>query len=218
MTGPRRDPASPSPTRLDSRSAAARLTALAPIRTLVARRYLLRTGAPRCFPVEFVAAEGLAAPPTSSGEGVVRVVLVDSDEQREAAIQAVALRAPTPGARPIIHVIPDEPWPLLELVGQHVALDGRVREQLRVAREPAAIRELRARKRALELGIRAELKALLAGYTGARWLLGERELHDIGERPTSAVLSDICEQLHDRAPEPGAADVRIGRLIALPTP
>ncbi|MCA9700454.1 MAG: hypothetical protein KC431_23205 [Myxococcales bacterium] len=195
--------------RISNERAAAMLDILSPVDPLVARRHLFRTGTLRYFPVQFVAAEKLRAtldkPDASSGDGNVCIVLFHSEDQRKAIIETIEeeLRIESAPPRPVLCVVPRDPWRLLDLLGEYAALEKLVRDDPRLPHDPVAKREIQARKLDLEGLVQSEVSKLIGhdeAGSSASWHLN-RQTYSVGSaRQLSALVSDICDQVFHLAP------------------
>lgn len=196
-------------TRLTNERAVALLEALSPLDPIVARRHLFETGTLRYFPVKFVAAERLPdeldKPDDTLGDGNVLLVIFQSETQRKAIVETLEdeLRLETASPRPILCVVPRDPWPLHELLGEYAALEQLVRDDPRLPHDPVAKTEIQARKLDLETLIHVEVGRLVGldqGGSTSTWHHDSKQFEVTTARQLSALVSQICDRTFAHAP------------------
>lgn len=200
-----------SPAReLASATASKLLDEVAPQKPLVARRHLFETGTLRFYPVRFVAEPALRdalLDESGNGDGDVLVVISGDEGERDAArkqlTEQYAVLRRDKSQRPVVTVIPANSERILDLLRELAALRHLPEVEPKLHEDPVAKREVVARVEDVRSFLRSEVSAIFGQRedgTSAAWFFDGGTRRISRPREVSALISDVSDQVYDRAP------------------
>jgi hypothetical protein len=193
---------------LDSRTELVRLLQrAAPPRPLVARRHLFETGTLRYFEVRYgdeSVLDGEWATEGEDADGVVWILVPTGDRAGQDARTRLNEQATWMGqggsSRPVVVGLIHEAGRLREAVVELAALERVKLDTPELESDPVARKELAGRILDAENTLRQEIAGLTTGERTATWHYRGAEIPAHNGQQLSSRLSEICEEVYDKAP------------------